>query len=93
MNPVRANLFYVYVLRDSQSGSFYTGYTSNLRKRLSEHEEGRSTHTSKHGPYELIYFEGSLSSGDALAREKYLKSVMGKRYLKNRMKRFLALTG
>jgi hypothetical protein len=27
------------------------------------------------------------------AREKYLKSGMGKRYLKNRLKRFLSLTG
>jgi len=34
-----------------------------------------------------------LSEQDALDREKYLKSGMGKRYLKNRLKRFLSLTG
>ena len=34
-----------------------------------------------------------MDRGDALAREKYLKTGMGKRYLRNRLKRFLSLTG
>ena len=45
------------------------------------------------GPFELIYYEACLNEQDALARENYLKSGMGKRYLKNRLKRFLSLTG
>jgi putative endonuclease len=93
MGPVRANMHYVYVLRSTQSGNLYTGCTSDLRKRFTEHNEGKSTYTKSRGPYELIYYEACLDAKDAYAREKYLKTGMGKRYLKNRLKRFLALTG
>jgi len=49
--------------------------------------------TNKRGPFELIYYEMCRNITDARSREKYLKSGMGKRYLKNRLKRFLSLTG
>lgn len=93
MSPVRAGMFYVYVLLSKKSGMFYTGFTSDLRKRLTEHQAGRSTYTKGRGPYKLVYYEACVNSEDAMAREKYLKTGMGKRYLKNRVKRFLALTG
>lgn len=86
-------MFYVYVLRSSKNGRFYTGFTSNLRKRLAEHQENLSPYTKNRGPYELIYYEACRNSSDAEAREVYLKSDMGKRYINNRLKRFLALTG
>lgn len=93
MNPVRANMFYIYVLRSTESGQFYTGYTSDLRKRLTEHQGSKAPYTKHRGPYELIYYEACMNESDARAREKYLKTGTGKRYLKNRVKRFLALTG
>ena len=93
MNPVRANMHYVYVLRSTVSGRMYTGCTSDLRKRLFEHRDNKSPYTKSRGPYELIYYEACLDDKDAYAREKYLKTGMGKRYIKNRNKRFLALTG
>lgn len=93
MNPVRASMQYVYVLRNSKSGGLYTGFTYDLRKRLTEHQTGKSLYTKSRGPYELIYYEACMDANDALAREKYLKTGMGKRYLNNRLKRFLALTG
>jgi putative endonuclease len=93
MIPVRA-FFYVYVLRNTSNGQFYTGCTSDLQKRFNEHNNGKSTYTKNKGPYELVYYEGCLNSKDAYTREKYLKTGMGKRYVKNRMKRYLeALTG
>ncbi|MDP4038884.1 MAG: GIY-YIG nuclease family protein, partial [bacterium] len=49
--------------------------------------------TKNRGPFQLIYYEACKNKLDAYAREKYLKSGMGKRYLKNRIKRLLALTG
>jgi putative endonuclease len=87
MHPVRA-FHYVYVLQN-EDGMFYTGCTSDLKKRVTQHNEGKSSYTSSHGPYELIYYEACLNKKDAFAREKYLKSGMGKRYLRNRMKRYL----
>ena len=88
MDPVRT-MFYVYVLRDTTSGNYYTGCASDLKKRFKEHLEGKSTYTRKRGPYELVYYEACVDSKDAYMREKYLKSGMGKRYINNRMKHFL----
>ena len=45
------------------------------------------------GPFGLIYYEACINEQDARTREKYLKSGMGKRYIRNRLKHFLSLTG
>lgn len=84
---------YVYVLRSKATRKWYTGCTQDLRKRFRQHNEGKSPYTAENGPYELIYYEACIDKGDAYAREKYLKTGMGKRFLKNRLKRFLSLTG
>ena len=86
-------MYYVYVIQSSKDKQFYTGFTSDLQNRFREHNAGRVSSTKERGPFELIYYEACLNEQDALAREKYLKSGMGKRYLKNRLKRFLSLTG
>ena len=84
---------YVYVLKSIKDGKWYTGCTKDLQKRFAQHNGNRVIATKGRGPFELIYYEASLSREDAYAREKYLKSGMGKRYLRNRIKRFLSLTG
>jgi putative endonuclease len=86
-------MYYVYVMQSKKDKQLYTGFTRDLQNRLQEHNEGRVSSTKERGPFELIYYEACLNEQDALAREKYLKSGMGKRYLKNRLKRFLSLTG
>lgn len=86
-------MHYTYVLRSTKDSRFYTGSTNDLRKRFSEHNKGKVSSTKNRGPLELIYYEACPNEQDARAREKYLKSGMGKRYLKNRLKRFLSLTG
>ena len=86
-------MFYTYVLKSKSSGQFYTGYTNDLRKRFNEHNSGKSAYTAKRGPYVLLYYEACYNQQDAMAREKYLKTATGKRYLNNRLKRFLSLMG
>lgn len=86
-------MWYTYVIKSTKSDYWYTGYTNNLRKRFNQHNTGKSNYTRPRGPYKLIYYEASLNEQDARSRELYLKSGMGKRYLKNRLKRFLSLTG
>ncbi len=93
MNPVKDTMFYTYILQSKKDKKWYTGTTSDLRKRFKEHNSGLSMWTKNRGPFTLVYYEACLSRNDAFAREKYLKSGMGKRYLKNRLKRFLSLTG
>ena len=93
MNPVTPSFTYVYVIRSEKSGMLYTGCTLNVRKRLDEHNGGKSTYTKGRGPFELIYFEAYKDSKDAHAREKHLKSGPGKNNLKQRNRRFLGVTG
>lgn len=86
-------MFYTYILRSKKNGRFYTGHTNDLRKRLREHNEGKSVYTKTRGPYELVYYEACMNREDARSRELYLKSGRGKQYLKSRLKRFLFCTG
>lgn len=81
--------YYIYVLQSLKDGNWYTGYTNNLKKRLKQHNNGKNISTKNRRPFKLIYFEGCLHEEDAKAREKYLKSGMGKRYIKNRLKKYL----
>jgi putative endonuclease len=78
-------MFYTYVLKSKKDGKLYTGYTNDLRKRLMQHNTGKSTYTKGRGPFEVIYYEACLLEEKARSRELYLKSGMGKRYLKNRL--------
>ena len=94
MNPVRdSESWYVYLLISKKDGKWYTGSTNDLRKRFKQHNDGQSFATKHRGPFEIIYYEMCRNEKDARSRELYLKSGMGKRYLKNRLKRFLSLTG
>ena len=86
-------MFYTYVIRSKKDHRWYTGMTDSIRKRFRDHSEGNVRSTKGRGPFEMIYCEGCLNKTDALEREKYLKSGMGKRYLKNRLKHFLVSKG
>lgn len=86
-------MFYTYILLSKKTDQWYTGVTQDLRKRFNEHQEGKSQWTKGRGPWILVYYEACLNEEDARSREIYLKSGMGKRYLKNRLKRSLSLTG
>ncbi len=71
-------MHYVYVLKSIKDKKMYTGCTEDLRKRFREHNIGKVNSTKGRGPFELIYYEASSDKTDAFAREKYLKSGMGK---------------
>ena len=81
---------YVYVLLSEKDGKFYTGATRDLRLRYKQHQDGEVVSTKNRLPVRLIYYEACLSEKDAFIREKYLKSGLGKRYLRNRLKHSLA---
>ncbi len=87
------NFYYVYALLSDKDGYFYIGYTNDLRKRMTEHEQGKVHSTKSRLPAKLVYYEACLNQQDATRREKYLKSSWGKRYLKNRISNYLAELG
>ncbi len=86
-------IFYTYILKSRKNDNMYTGYTNDLRKRFKQHNDNLNGYTKGRGPFQLIYYEACMNEDDARAREKYLKSGKGKRYIKLRLKRFLFRTG
>jgi putative endonuclease len=82
-------MYYVYILLSEKDGKFYTGSTNDLKRRINEHYSGQVDSTKDRLPMKLIYYEACIDEIDARAREKYLKSGMGKRYIRNRLKYYL----
>ena len=82
-------MFYTYVLQSKQNKGIYIGFTSNLKGRLLEHNQGLNFSTKRYIPWKLVYYEACLEKSDALRREKYLKTTQGGRLLKRRIKDFL----
>lgn len=81
--------YYVYVLLSLKDGKFYTGLTTNLRKRLQEHARGEVKSTQFRRPLKLIHYEYFINEEDAKAREVFLKSGFGREQLKRALKRTL----
>jgi len=81
--------YYTYVLLSRKDNQFYIGFTNDLYRRLSEHQQGKNISTSKRLPVELIYFEGHRSKEDAVRRESYFKTVKGKTTLKQILREYL----
>lgn len=73
--------FCVYVLLSQKDGLLYTGFTTDLSRRLSEHESGQSPATAPRRPFTLIFSEHYRSKKDAMRREQYFKTSKGKRAL------------
>lgn len=86
---VSINMFYVYILYCSETDKFYTGYTSNLKRRITEHNYKKVHTTKRLGNPKLIFYEAYLNNKDAIRREKYLKTNNGKRALKLMLKEYL----
>jgi len=82
-------VFYTYVLISKKDNKFYTGYTKNLKLRLEQHQNGIISSTRDRRPLKLVYYEACLDQKDATHREKYLKTYLGKMFLKNRLKSYL----
>ena len=85
-------MYYVYVLQSQKSKKWlYKGSTSDLKRRVRDHNSGRNFSTAPYVPLRLIYYEAYILKKDAMAREKYLKTSMGKRVLKKQLSNFLKL--
>ncbi|MHB8392198.1 MAG: GIY-YIG nuclease family protein [Acidobacteriaceae bacterium] len=69
---------FVYVLYNRTTNRYYTGATSNLGRRLSEHNSDQSIATKHRGPWELVYEEEHATVAEALQRERYLKTGKGR---------------
>ena len=70
--------YYVYILL-CQDGSYYTGYTQDLKKRLEQHLNGEgSRYTRMRKPERIVYVELFNSRSDAMKREREIKRLTRK---------------
>ncbi|OGM31533.1 methyltransferase [Candidatus Woesebacteria bacterium RIFCSPHIGHO2_01_FULL_44_21] len=62
---------YILLCRDN---SYYTGITTNIKNRFTDHKEGKGgAYTRSHKPIKIIYRETLPSKSEALRREIQLK--------------------
>ncbi len=80
-------MYHVYIIRSIDfSEKIYVGRTTNLQKRLSNHNSGTTPHTKKYRPWELQVEIGFKDELKAIEFEHYLKSGSGRAF---RVKRLL----
>ena len=70
-------MVYVYVLKSLKDGKLYTGVTTDLRRRMREHQSGKTQSLRGRRPLELVYSEAYTTRREALARERLFKTPEG----------------
>lgn len=66
--------FFVYILASARNGTLYTGVTSDLVRRVSEHKtKAMSGFTERYGVDHLVYYEQHGTAESAITREKQIK--------------------
>ena len=76
-------MYFVYAIKSIKDERIHVGFSSNLQRRLSDHNHGHVFSTKGYCPWRLIYKEQIINRKEARIREKFLKSGIGKEYLKS----------
>ncbi len=76
-------MFFVYAIKSIERNYIYVGLTNNLERRIERHNSGQNKTTKPYSPFELIYSEVLDTRIEARKREKYLKSGIGKEFLRS----------
>jgi len=77
---------YVYLLQSEVAGEErYVGVTSDLKRRLADHNAGKSPHTSRYFPWKLVTYVAFSDESKAERFERYLKSGSGHAFAKKRL--------
>jgi putative endonuclease len=75
-------IYTVYILFSTNFQKHYTGFTSNLEQRILSHNELGKDWTAKYRPWKIIYTKEFESKKEAMEYEKWLKSVVGRAFIK-----------
>lgn len=73
--------FWIYVLKSERDGIYYVGSTQDVEKRLVRHNLGEYRFTKAHRPWKAIHQERVSSRPEAVIRERFLKSGVGRQEL------------
>ena len=75
-------MYYVYVLVSKTKNYIYVGLTNNHVRRINAHNAGYNRTTKAYRPFYVLLIEKYPTRVEARVREKYLKSGVGKEFLK-----------
>ncbi|MFN8298513.1 MAG: GIY-YIG nuclease family protein [Chitinophagales bacterium] len=79
-------MFTVYILYSDSYKKTYVGFTSDLESRLRAHnEQATKGWTMKFRPWRVVYTETFATKSEALKKEKWLKSGVGRDFIKKQM--------
>ena len=75
---------FIYIITNNKHTVLYTGVTSNLNKRIKEHQDKRyqGSFYARYNANKLVYYEAFQMIGDAINREKQIKAGSRKKKLK-----------
>lgn len=78
-------MYYVYHLQsENNPDRYYVGLTSDIERRLEEHNSGKSVHTNKFKPWKLVTYSAFTDKSKAEKFEAYLKTSSGRAFAKKR---------
>ncbi len=66
-------MYSVYLLLSEKDLGYYIGYTSNIRMRIPEHQNGKVASTKHRRPLQFVYCENYADENLARNRERKLK--------------------
>lgn len=72
----------VYILKSVRFEKTYVGSTTDLKRRLDEHNSGKNTFSRRFAPWVVVYSEEVSDLHVARLREQYLKSTSGRRWIR-----------
>ena len=76
-------MYFVYALKSEERNYIYVGLTENVTRRFEEHQTGKNKITKPYRPFKLIYSETFSTRPEARIKEIFLKTGMGKEFLRN----------
>ena len=79
-------MYFVYAIKSINRNYIYVGMTNEVERRFDEHNTGKNKTTRPYKPFKLFYSEKFRTRTEARKREKYLKSGIGKEFLKSLIK-------
>jgi putative endonuclease len=73
--------YFVYIIFSANLNKYYVGYTEDIELRLTQHNKGFSTYTSKANDWKLKHTEIFNTRAEAMQREKYIKAQKSRKFI------------
>ncbi len=80
-HPFCCEMFFTYIVYSQSVHKFYTGHTQDLKRRLEEHDRGKTPFMAVGKPWSLVFFKEFATRSEAMKYEKHIKKRGAGRFL------------